>query len=90
MTKITFSQIESTTVNTDLKGGPDPTNNVDQNLLATNFDKQWLDRYGVIKTNRDTINESITIPSNTNGYSAGTIKIGAGHSVTVNGEWRIV
>ena len=79
MTKITFTQIDSSTVNTNFK-----------DMLATNFDKQWMGTYGVIKTNRDTINESITIPSNTNGYSAGTIKIGAGHSVTVNGEWRIV
>ena len=81
MTKITFTPavVDSTTTNTDFK-----------DLLAVNHDKQWLDKYGVIKTNRDNINESITIPSDTNGYSAGTITIGAGHSVTVNGEWRIV
>ena len=81
MTKITFTpaDVDSTTTNTDFK-----------DLLAVNHDKQWLDEYGVIKTNRDNINESITIPSDTNGYSAGTITIGTGHSVTVNGEWRIV
>ena len=81
MTKITFTPavVDSTTTNTDFK-----------DLLAVNHDKQWLDEYGVIKTNRDNINESITIRSDTNRYSAGTITIGAGHSVTVNGEWRIV
>ena len=81
MTKITFTPavVDSITTNTDIK-----------DILAVNHDKQWLDEYGVIKTNRDNINESITIPSDTNGYSAGTITIGAGHSVTVNGEWRIV
>ena len=35
--------------------------------ITANGDSQWLDTYGVIKANRDTIAESITIPSGTNG-----------------------
>ena len=31
--------------------------------ITANGDSQWLDTYGVIKANRDTIAESITIPS---------------------------
>ena len=31
--------------------------------ITANGDNQWLDTYGVIKANRDTIAESITIPS---------------------------
>lgn len=61
-----------------------------KDIITANGDKQWLDTYGVIKTNRENINESVIISSDTNGYSAGTIRIGAGHSVTVNGEWRIL
>ena len=36
------------------------------------------------------IDENVTIPSGTNGLSVGTIRVGAGYSVTVQGNWRIV
>ena len=61
-----------------------------KDTVTANGDKQWVDSYGVIKTNRATINESVTIPSGTNGLSVGTIRVGAGYSVTVQGNWRIV
>ena len=61
-----------------------------KDTITANGDKQWVDSYGVIKTNRATINESVTIPSGTNGVSAGTTKISPGYTVTVKGEWRIV
>jgi len=57
---------------------------------SANSDPQWLDKYGVIKTNSDTIDDSPTIPSGTNAFSAGTIRIGAGQTVTVQGDWRII
>ena len=37
--------------------------------ITANGDNQWLDTYGVIKANRDTIAESITIPSGTVSYT---------------------
>jgi len=49
-----------------------------------------LDTYGVLKACKNTINENVTIPSGTNGVSAGTITVGAGYTVTVQGEWRVV
>ena len=58
--------------------------------ITANGDNQWLDQHGVIKANRDTIAESITIPSGTNGLSSGPITIADGHTITVNGEWAIV
>ena len=58
--------------------------------ITANGKNQWLDRFGIIKANSEHINENITIPSGTNGLSVGTIKICAGHSVTVQGNWRIV
>ena len=58
--------------------------------ITANGDSQWLDQHGVIKANRDTIAESITIPSGTNGLSSGPITIANGHTITVNGEWAIV
>ena len=44
----------------------------------------------MIKTNRDTISEDITIPEGTNGLSAGPITIADGSTVTQLGEWVIV
>ena len=34
--------------------------------------------------------KNVTIPSGTNGVSAGTTKISSGYTVTVKGEWRII
>ena len=63
-----------------------------QGLIHTHFDKihVLIDTYGIIKTNRDTISEDITVPSGTNGLSSGPITISSGYTVTVNGEWAIV
>ena len=58
--------------------------------ITANGDSQWLDTYGVIKANRETIAESITIPSGTNGLSSGPVTIADGHTITVRGEWAIV
>ena len=58
--------------------------------ITANGDKQWVDSYGVIKTNRNNISENVTIPTGTNGLSTGPISINGGFTVTVNGEWTIV
>jgi len=44
----------------------------------------------IIRTNAQTISENITIPSTTNGMSAGPITIADGYTVTVNGNWSVV
>ena len=59
-------------------------------IITANHSKQWVDKYGVIKAFKNTIDENVTIPSGTNGVSAGTTKISSGYTVTVKGEWRIV
>ena len=61
-----------------------------KDIITANGDKQWVDTYGIIKTNRDTIGEDITISSGTNGFSSGPLTITSGSTVTVNGEWAIV
>ena len=61
-----------------------------KDIISANGASQWLDTYGVIKANKITIDESVTIPSGTNGLTVGTITVGAGYTVTVQGEWRIV
>ena len=61
-----------------------------KDTITANGDKQWVDSYGVIKTNRNNISENVTIPTGTNGLSTGPISINSGFTVTVNGEWTIV
>ena len=61
-----------------------------KDTITANGKKQWLDRFGIIKANSTEIDENVTIPSGTNGLSVGTIRVGAGYSVTVQGNWRIV
>ena len=58
--------------------------------ISANGKSQWVDNYGVIKTNSSTINENVTIPSGTNGLSAGPIIISTGKHVVVQGEWSIL
>ena len=79
MSTIKANIIDSSTSTTEFK---DP--------VAANGDKQWLDTYGIIKTNRDTINENLTIPAGTNGFSAGAITVANGRTVDIQGEWVIV
>ena len=79
MSTIKANIIDSTTSNTEFK-----------DTITANGDKQWVDSYGVIKTNRTTISENVTIPADTNGLSSGPIIISEGNEVTVNGEWVIV
>ena len=58
--------------------------------ITANGAAQWLDTFGVIKANRNTNAEDVTIPSDTNGLSSGPITIADGSTITVNGEWAIV
>ena len=44
----------------------------------------------IIRTNANTISENITIPSGTNGMSAGPITIADGNTIILNGTWSIV
>lgn len=79
MSTLKANIIDSTSSTTDFKKS-----------IAANGDKQWVDSYGVIKTNRTTIAEDVTIPADTNGLSAGPITIADGFTVTQLGEWTIV
>ena len=79
MSTLKANIIDSTTSSTEFK-----------ETITANGDKQWVDTYGVIKTNRTTIAENVTIPADTNGLSAGPITIADGFTVTQLGEWTIV
>lgn len=61
-----------------------------KDVVSANGESQWLDTYGVIKANKTTIDENVTIPSGTNGLTAGVVTVSPGYTVTVQGEWRIV
>ena len=79
MTKLIVNSIDSRSTSTEFK-----------DIVTANQAKQWLDKYGVIKGFKNTIDENVTIPSGTNGVSAGAITISSGNTVTVKGEWRII
>ena len=57
---------------------------------SSNGSSQWLDTYGVIKSSEQLIANNVTVSSSTNGFSSGTVKVGAGVTVTVRGNWRVV
>ena len=61
-----------------------------KDIISANGEKQWLDTYGIIKANKNSIDENVTIPVGTNGVTAGTVTVGAGYTVTVQGVWTIV
>ena len=67
MSKLIVNTIDSRSTSTEFK-----------DIVTANHSKQWLDKYGVIKAFKNTIDEKVTIPSGTNGVSAGTTKISSG------------
>jgi len=79
MSKLIVNTIDSRSTSTEFK-----------DVITANGVQQFLDRYGVIKAFKNTVDENVTIPSGTNGVSAGTTKISPGYTVTVKGEWRII
>ena len=66
--------------------------NIESGTLFANGVKQWVDSYGIFKSNSNTVAEDVTIPANINCVSAGPITIATGYTVTINsgGNWAIV
>ncbi len=77
-------------------GGITSANILDGTIVAADINASVelggpsLGASSVIRTNAQTISENITIPSTTNGMSAGPITIADGYTVTVNGNWSVV
>ena len=68
MSKLIVNTIDSRSASTEFK-----------DIITANHSKQWVDKYGVIKAFKNTIDENVTIPSGTNGVSAGTITVSYTH-----------
>ncbi len=79
MSTLKANIIDSSTTSTEFK-----------DKITANGDNQWVDTYGVIKTNRDEIAENVTIPVGTNGLSSGPITVTDGYTINVKGSWVIV
>jgi hypothetical protein len=62
------------------------------NVVLTQVEAPYVGENSIIRTNATTIAANITIPSGTNGMSAGPITIASGVTVTIaaGGEWSIV
>jgi len=99
---IAFAQdqtIPSVSTDTDIiyfKDGADPSiGQYDRLFFKDDDDVEHevdpsLGLSSIIRTNAQTINENITIPSTTNGMTAGPITIASTKTVTVSGNWSIV
>ena len=61
-------------------------------VLRANGDKQWVDRYGIIKRNRQSISESITINNGDSCYTAGPLTVNNGYTIQIasGGSWVII
>ena len=72
--------------------GQDFVGGVNNRVLYANGDRQWIDTYGVFKSNRTSIAENVTVPSNTNAMTAGPVSINTGYTITIqaNAAWSIV
>jgi len=78
---------------------PDQTGSNGKYLSTDGTSASWNDIIGggpslgtdsIIRTNANVINEDITIPAGTNGSTVGTVTIGTGYTVTVNGRWVVL
>ena len=61
-------------------------------VMYANGDKQYVDTYGIIKRNRKTISENVTIASSDNAASIGPLEIQSGTTITISsgGVWSIL
>ena len=61
-------------------------------VLRADGDKQWIDRYGIIKRNRQSISESITINNGDSCSSNGPLTISSGYTIQIanGGSWVIL
>ena len=61
-------------------------------VLRADGDKQWIDRYGVFKRNRNTVVENVTVNNGDNCMTAGPITINNNVTVAISngGSWSVV
>ena len=79
MTKIIVQNITSQGSTVDFK-----------DIVSANLAKQWLDTCGIIKANKNTIDDDVTIPADKSAFTAGAVKVSNDKTVTINGVWRIL
>jgi hypothetical protein len=72
--------------------GQDFVNQANNRVLYANGIKQWIDTYGTFKSNRNFVDENITVPNGYNAGSFGPITINNNVVITVadGGSWNIV
>ena len=75
----------------DIQGNSKSSGQV-TNTLKVNGDKQYIDRYGVIRRNRANITEDVTVASSDRCSSTGPIEINNGVTVTISngGYWTVI
>ena len=61
-----------------------------KDIVSANHAKQWLDSGGIVKANKNTIDDNVTIPSDKSAFTAGAVRVSNDKTVTINGVWRII
>ena len=71
---------------------PEGPFNRNDNVYRMNGEKLFLDTYGVIRCNKSSIDENITIPANTNAMSIGPLVLGTNTVITIEdgAAWSVV
>jgi hypothetical protein len=61
-------------------------------VLRADGSKQWVDRYGIIKRNNQSISESITINNGDSCASYGPLTVSSGYTISIasGGAWVIL
>ena len=61
-------------------------------VLRANGDKTWIDTYGIIKRNRQSISESISINNGDSCFTAGPLTVNNGYTIQIasGGSWVII
>ena len=86
--------VSGTTLDFGAGNAPASTTKIEIIYLGLQADSVVIDETlgtdAIIRTNGQTIAENITIPTTTNGVTAGPVTISASYVVTVNGNWNVV
>ena len=63
-----------------------------RDLIRVNGDAQYLDDYGIVKRNRNSIAQNLTIGGADNAASYGPVTVANGYTVTISsgGVWNIL
>ena len=92
-----YSNAKRVGINFSSSRNPEESLEVEGNIevsgnLQANNDALWIDTYAILRTNRSTLDQNLTIPSNTNAVTAGPIFLNNGRTINIpsGSSWSVV